>query len=258
VHLDLTLQGTVDTFDAANFTNRLGACLRVAPARITLDIRAASVLIGVNIATDSMAQGQRLGTLLSAYNETSFSAALGDGYVVETLSRPTLLTLSSNGSSVETQGALSGVGAPDQEEDNLTRRTNLMFGLVLSATALALSALGWRLLRRSHALAKRAAEAEAELESAEPIPAESGGRWSRRSSDDVLRGADRRVPARQCAVRRRGLLPGGGVAAVAAAGAGFVAATLWRKGPQRQSRSWSRPSRYRPRAGGGGVGLPRL
>jgi hypothetical protein len=46
VHLDLTLQGTVDTFDATNFTNRLGACLSFAPARITLDIRAASVLIG--------------------------------------------------------------------------------------------------------------------------------------------------------------------------------------------------------------------
>ena len=137
MHLDLTLQGTVDTFDSTNFTNRLGIFLSLTPSRITLDIRAASVLIGVNIATDSMAQGQRLGTLLSAYNETSFSAALGDGYVIETLSPPTLLTLSSNGSSVETQGALSGVGAPDQEEDNLTRRTNLMFGLVLSATALA-------------------------------------------------------------------------------------------------------------------------
>ncbi len=140
----MTLLGTIDTFDAAHFTERLSEHLRVPPATIALDVRAASVHVGVSITADGLPEGQRIETLLRAYNETALSAALGDGYAVEEVSRPwvwIMPTQASSGDAAdvpgETRGALSGDASSSQAMVTTT-------SVLLSAALLAAGALAWR------------------------------------------------------------------------------------------------------------------
>lgn len=91
--MNMTLDGTVDGFDADLFRLDLSVHLAVSLGAITLTVRAASVAVSVRVAAVGMPEGQRIEARLLTYNASELSAALGDAYTVVALSEPTLQLL---------------------------------------------------------------------------------------------------------------------------------------------------------------------
>ena len=88
VDLVVTLAGTVETFDAANFTLHLAALVGVEPAAITLNVTAASVRVAATIRVVGEAVNVVASVQALANNASALSQAAG--VTVESVALPTI------------------------------------------------------------------------------------------------------------------------------------------------------------------------
>ena len=88
VDLVVTFAGTVETFDAANYTLHLAALLGVDPADITLNVTSASVLVAATIRVAGEAENVVASMQALAKNDSALSLAAG--IPVEKIDPPTV------------------------------------------------------------------------------------------------------------------------------------------------------------------------
>jgi len=88
VSVNITLAGTIATFNATSFQYRMSSFLGVPHHMISMDVQAASVRVAVSVTAEGLPEGRRIETRLLAYNTTALSSALGGNLLVEAVSLP--------------------------------------------------------------------------------------------------------------------------------------------------------------------------
>ena len=169
VEIALVLGGSVETFDQGNFTTALAASVGVQAADISLDVRAASILVVATIAVANASEATDLASTLTTAtsNASAFGALLG--VTVERIEPPVVKTtvLAAPGSPPRPPpSAPPPPAGPSRDEllDAMLEQAEDALDdpgvrlAMAAAIALVLALVGWRLCKKRAVKAKSPAQ----------------------------------------------------------------------------------------------------